>query len=160
MQPFTVVPQMAPVVPEEEEEDDDDYTTFDPRHREAFTGLLFLGHLRKRVIKYGHSFTLKTPTHRERIEAGVLHKKYVNTIAGEIAWSALTVAMYLEAVDDQALPEPIGPAVETHVEDRFNWVVDNIKGEVITRLFEECLLLDDQVANSLRELEASSKRSG
>lgn len=161
MRPMVSIPQDIPEEDEPEVDDTSDIDTkFDPRYREPFVGLLYLGHLQKRVVLYGHSFDLKTPSQRERLEAGVLHKRYANTISSEISWAAIVVALYLQEVDDRSLPEPIGPAVETKVQDRFNWVVDNIKGEIINQLFEECLLLDAQVANTLSELETQVKTAG
>lgn len=160
MRPMVSVPTFPEDDDEEDNDTDDIDTTFDPRYREPFVGLLYLGHLKNRVIKYGHSFDLKTPTQRERLEAGVLHKRFLNTISSEIGWAAIVLALYLEAVDDQPLPEPIGPSVETKVQDRFNWVIDNIKGEIINELFEECLLLDAQVSGTLRELDGLAKTSG
>lgn len=157
MRPFVSIPELPEEEPEEEPMADID-TEFDPKFREPFVGLLYLGSLKNQVVRYGHTFDLATPTQRERLEGGVLHKRFINTISGEIAWAAIVVALYLTSVDGQPLPEPIGPAVATHVADRFNWVIDNIKGELINELFEECLLLDAQVAGVMESLAESTKR--
>lgn len=159
MRPRVSIP-IPETVPEEEPEPnttDGISTEFDPRYREPFIGLLYLGHLRKRVVRFGHSFNLKTPSQRERLEAGILHKKYANTLASEQAWATLVVSLYLESVDDQSLPDPIGPAVETKIEDRFKWVLDNIKPELIGALFDEVLLLDAEVVAALNELDSLAK---
>jgi hypothetical protein len=163
MQPFLGVPVTVP-------EDDadgrtepsgpDDTSGFDQRHREAFTGLLYVGKLSTRVTHFGHSFDLETPSQREKLEAGILHKRYVNTISGDIAWATLTVALYLTAVDDEPLPEPLGPDTQTQVKERFNWVLDNLKPGVVETLFTDCLELDAQVNDVLGELERLSKVSG
>lgn len=154
MEPLVSIP-IVPEIPEEEESSTDEIDTkFDPRYREPFVGLLYLGHLSETVTKYGHTFELETPSQRERLEAGILHKRFVNTISGEIGWAAIVVGLYLRSVDGQDLPEPIGPAAETRVAERYNWVIDNVRGQIINDLFNECLLLDAKVDEVLDELES------
>lgn len=160
MQPLVAVPVRVPEDEPVENEMDEFETEFDPKYREPFVGLLYLGYLKKTVTKYGHSFKISTPSLRERIEGGVLHKRYANTVSAEMAWAAIVVGLYLEEVDGHPLPEPIGPAVDTKVEDRFNWVLDNIKTDLINELFEECLILDATVADTLKELKNVVKISG
>lgn len=142
-------------VPDQSQEDElppggDSVSTFDRRYREPFTGLLFLGKIDKIVSHYGHSFDLKTPTQREKIEGGELHKPYLNTIASEVAWATITVATYLHAVDGTPLPEPLGPR-DSGLRERFNWVLDNLRNQVIQTLFIDCLEMDAQVDKTLEE---------
>lgn len=130
----------------------DELSSFDKRFRDPFTGLLFLGHLEETVAILGHKFRLVTPSQNERLETGILHKKYLNTISSEIGWAAITVAAYLHQVDGSDLPQPIGPA-STGLTDRFSWVIENLKGPVISRVYEQCLLLDSKVNQAITELE-------
>lgn len=157
MRPMVELPLTVPEDEPETRPTDSIETSFDPEFREPFTGLLYLGHLKARVHKYGHTFDLSTPTQRERLEAGIIHKRYVNSISGESAWASLVVALYLDAVDDTPLPEPIGPSVEVNITSRFNWVIDNIKHEIINELFEQCLILDSKVGGALDALREASK---
>lgn len=160
--PYASVPILIPEVPELDDEANDEdedgiESDFDPRYREPFTGLLFLGKLNKTESILGHTFKFRTPSLRERLAAGLLHKKYMNTVSAGQAWSAITVSLYLEEVDGDILPEPIGPDPQTAVESRFNWVVDNINDKVLDRLFEKTLDLDQQVETTLLELEKIAK---
>lgn len=151
-------------VPDEDETTDlpaggDSISEFDRRYREPFTGLLFLGQLTKTVTLFGHSFDLRTPSQREKIEGGIIHKEYLNTIASEIAWATITVATYLRSVDDTPLPEPLGPK-DSGLRDRFNWVIDNLRNQVIQALFIECLALDQHVDRALSEFDRLGEASG
>lgn len=130
----------------------DALSQFDRRYREPFTGLLYLGQLEKTVIHFGHSFDLRTPSQREKIEGGMIHKDYLNTISSEIAWATITVATYLRAVDGTPLPEPLGPK-DSGLRDRFNWVVDNLRNQVVQTLFIDCLGLDEKVDQVLAEFD-------
>lgn len=131
-------------------------TKFDPRYREAFTGLMYIGYLEKTVTIYGHTFDLQTPSQNERLEAGILHKQYINSLSSEIAWAAITVSLYLRSVDGQPLPEPIGPK-DSGLSDRFFWVINNLKNVVIQQVYEEALILDSDVAEVLEELDSVGK---
>lgn len=162
-QPYGVLPVNIPIVPEDAEEEEkeptgpDEISEFDQRYREPFTGLVFLGALRDEFTEFGHSFKIATPNVRERLAAGVLHKKYLNTLAAGEAWQALLVALYLEEVDGEELPEPLGPSPQAKIETRFNWVVDNLRDKVILRLFEKCIDLEQEVDRSLEELDRLAK---
>ena len=127
-------------------------TEFDPRYREPFMGLIYLGKLTKTEILYGHSFYLETPSQSVVLEGGLLHKQYLNSLSSELAWAAIRVGTYLLKVDDKPLPEPIGPA-DSGLNGRVTWILSNLKGQVIQDLYEKCLLLDVQVNDTLRELE-------
>jgi hypothetical protein len=143
-------------VPEEENQD---LSTFDPRYKDPFVGLLYLGSLKKTVKLYGHEFKIETPSQRARIEAGVLHKEFVNTLSAEIGWASLTVASYLQSVDGNPLPAPISTNLrDTGVSDRYDWVVDNLRQPVILALFEECLILDAAAQDALNELSRLGER--
>jgi hypothetical protein len=153
LKPAFSLPEEIPQPPEEETPSGGDaLSQFDARFREPFTGLLYLGHLEDTVEHLGHKFRLVTPSQNERLETGILHKKYLNSISSEIAWAAITVAAYLRQVDGSDLPQPIGP-VDTGLRDRFSWIVENLKGVVISRLYESCLLLDSKVNDAITELE-------
>lgn len=119
---------------------------FDPRHRQAFTGLLYLGALTTEVSLWGHRFVLATPTQTERLQIGPVIQAYVNTLTGEIAYGTAMVAAYLVSVDGQALPQPVltNPK-ETALHDRFRWVTDNLLRPVIDYLYSECMKLEASV---------------
>jgi hypothetical protein len=155
MKPLVALPIFDEDVDEpkkEEKEKTKEPSEFDSRYKEPFLGLLYIGELTKEVMILGHGFFLKTPTQRERLEAGLLHKKYLNSISAEISWASITTALYLHQVDGYDLPLPIGPK-DSGLQGRLDWVLDNIKSTVTQLVFEECLLLDVDVSNVLAELE-------
>jgi acyl-homoserine lactone acylase PvdQ len=145
--------------PEEELPEKDDLSEFDPRYRDPFLGLLYLGFLTKEEEIFGHSFKLVTPGQRTRFEAGLLHKPYLNSMEGENAWATVQVAAYLLAVDGTELPGAIGPK-STGVTERYNWVVDNLHRTVIQDLYLKTLSLEAESAKALEELRRLGEASG
>lgn len=118
---------------------------FDPKHREDFVGLLYVGKLEEQCTVAGHRFSLSTPGQTDRLSMGPLHKPYANTVAGEQAWRTIVVAAYLRQIDGELAPEPLR-SDGNPVEERFRWVLNSIHSDnVITRIYEETLLLDARV---------------
>ena len=128
---------------------------FDPRWRDPFTGLLYLGSLRKRFGFFGHEFRIATPSQDERIEMGLILAPYRGTLTEEIAYQALLVAAYLQEIDGNKLPQPVlNDPKDSALEERFRWVTKNLKAPVIQKIFEECLILDvtvEEVLNAMGE---------
>lgn len=131
---------------------------FDPRWRDPFEGMLFLGRLEKQVTFWGHTFQLVTPSSNERLEISLLTKDYTETIGWEFAYSCALVAAYLVRVDGQDLPQPItNDDKDTALANRWRWVLSSLRKPVIDRLFEACAVLDADVRAIL---EAMGKASG
>ena len=151
-----------PIVEEPEPEGspfDDVDTELDPRSREDFVGLIYLGKLEEPCSIAGHSFVLRTPPQPDRLEMGPLHKPYLNTVSTEAAWRVITVAAYLRRIDSQLAPEPLSPSV-TPLRTRLDWVQNNIYSEhVIERLYDECLLLDGRVREVINALDGQGESS-
>lgn len=144
-------PQQAP--PGEEE-----IPEFDERWREPFTGLLFVGALTDTFSLFGHTFRVSTPDQTEMLQIGQVIDPYARTVTSELAYATATVAAYLIEVDGRPLPQPIFTDVkDTALQNRFDWVIKNIKREVIQEIFNKCLELDSKVA---KVLEAMGKASG
>lgn len=118
---------------------------FDPKYRDDFIGLLYLGRLEDKCVVAGHTFRLLTPGQEDRLSMGAIHKPYANTVVGEQAWRAITVAAYLQEIDGEQAPVPLNsnqPAVAV----RFRWVVNSIHSDLmIARIFDEIMLLDAKV---------------
>lgn len=126
---------------------------FDPRHREAFSGLLFVGALTDEFTLWGHRFVIATPTQTERMQIGPLIREFIDTIAGDLAYATALVAAYLVSVDGEELPKPVvKDAKETALRDRFRWVSDTLQKPVIDYLFSKCLELDQQVDEVLEAM--------
>ncbi len=116
---------------------------FDPRHREALDGLLFLGKTTKSFRWAGHEFVIKTPTVEDLLEAGQLHKDWVGTISDVKAWQALIAAATVVSVDRQVVSVPLHED-DSALRAKFNttikwypWTLDAI--------YDQYLLLDAQV---------------
>lgn len=150
--------------PEQEQEPEPEPTLsetieeFDPRHRQPFSGLLYVGALTGKVSVYGHQFVISTPTQTERLQMGLVVQPYQETMAAEVAYQAALVAAYLVSIDGRELPQPVltNPK-ETALQDRFEWVTENIRRPVIGKLFDHCLELEEKVD---KVLEAMGKASG
>lgn len=144
---------LAPPEPEVQEQTPEPIAPpkeFDPRWRMPFSGLAFLGHLEREFEVWGHRFMIMTPSHLEKMNMGLVHAPYANTLSTEIAFEAAMVAAYLHSVDGTELPKPISnDPKETALHDRFKWVIDTLKRPVISKIYNECLALDTEVEKVL-----------
>lgn len=144
-----------PAPAEEAPQVQEDFTPreFDPKHKEPFTGLLFVGALTDEFELWGHRFVIATPTQTERMQIGPVIKDYADTIAGEMAYATALVAAYLVSVDGHELPKPVVKDIkETALRDRFRWVSDTLQKPVIDYVFSKCLELDQQVDDVLEAM--------
>lgn len=145
-------PPAAPQTPEVEETVLD-YRPFDSKHKDSFTGLLWVGHLDDDIELFGHRFVIVTPTQTERLQIGPVIKEYSDTVTGELAYEAAMVAAYLKSVDGKDLPQPILTSTrDTALRERFNWVTDNLRRPVIQALSERCWNLEAEVAATLEAM--------
>lgn len=126
---------------------------FDPKHRETFRGLLFVGALTSDFELFGHHFRIATPTQTERIQIGLVTREYIDTISTEIAITTAFVAAFLVSVDDQLLPQPIvNNPKETALHERFRWVSENLRKPVIDLIYSKCLELEQEVDEVLEAM--------
>lgn len=134
-------------------------SVFDEKYREDFTGLLYLGKLEDECTVAGHRFLLATPTQDDRLEMGPLHKPWVNTITGEMAWRTIFVAAYLRRIDEEVAPEPLNSSI-TGLRTRFDWVRRSIVSDIIIeKLFEQCMIIDARVRELIEELDGLGESS-
>jgi hypothetical protein len=151
-QPEATTPSDPPAVTEEPEKAEVklDYREFDPKHRDSFTGLLFVGHLDEDFELFGHRFVISSPTQTERLQIGPVIKEFSDTITGELAYQAAMVAAYLKSVDGKDLPQPIlTNARDTALRERFNWVTDNLRRPVINAVSDRCMMLEAEIEDTL-----------
>lgn len=150
---FVEEPPVPPPAPEREV-----IPEFDPKHRQPFLGLLYVGSLVESFSLYGHDFVISTPTQTELLQIGQVIEPFAMTPTVEVAYQTARVAAYLVSIDGQKLPEPVlNDPKETALHDRFRWVSDNIRRPVIDKIFDRCLELDNKVKEAL---EAMGKASG
>lgn len=119
---------------------------FDPKVRQEFEGLLYLGRLTKTFTWMGHSFTIRTLTVGEVLEVGLLHKDYLNTYADVKAYQAAVVAACVMAVDGKPLPMPLtNTPADTSLANRFQYVLRSWHPPVLDAIYEEYLVLEARV---------------
>jgi len=144
-----------PPEPEEPEEDAfvEDVSEFDPKWRQPFSGLLYVGALTDSFEVYGHRFTIATPTLTEHLQIGQVIEPYQSTVMAEVAFQTARVAAYLVEIDGKGLPRPItNDPKETSLHQRFQWVTDNLKRPVINRISDRCYELDAKVEGVLEAM--------
>jgi hypothetical protein len=124
---------------------------FDPKYRESFTGLLFIGKVTKEFKWLGHTFILKSPTVGELLEAGQLHKAYVNTVSDIKAWQSIIVAASIQSIDGRPLTVPITNEVSA-LEAKFNYINVHWYPWTLDVLYEQYILLDKEVADVIEAL--------
>ena len=117
---------------------------FDPRYRETFEGLLYLGMLKKRFKWMGHEFVIRTLLTNEIVEVGVIQKPYVGTLGEMKAYQAASVAAAVLSVDGQPLPIPISDE-DSSLEARFTYVMNHWSPIIIDMLYGQCLELEQEV---------------
>lgn len=139
-----------PVDPEESVE-------FDPKHRTAFDGLLYLGYLSRTFQWMGHSFTIKTLNNEEILAVGQYCRRWGDTLAASKGYQTTVCAMALVSVDERPMPAQLG--TETLMEQlaRRYAVVKGWYGVAFDAIYSEYLLLEEQQA---AVLEAMGKAHG
>lgn len=156
LDPDAVGPYFRMELPEEEPEPEPEPTEtsdLDPRHREDFTGLLYLGRLEEQCTIAGHRFLLRTPGQAERLEMGLIIKPYMNTATVEKAWRLLTVAAYTHQIDSVPSPVPL-TAADTALRARFEWILTSITAEpVIELIYNRCRELDARTRDVVEALD-------
>jgi hypothetical protein len=131
---------------------DEPLPEFDPRHKEAFEGLLFVGALTKDFEWFGHRFRIRTLNSDEVIEVGVITRDYVGTMSDIRAYTTAVVAACLISVDGRAMPQPISTDVaDTPLRNRFDYVKRYFP-LTIDAIYEQYLDLESTVAEVLAEM--------
>lgn len=128
--------------------------SFDPKHRQDFQGLLYLGALTKTVDLYGHEFEIRTLNTDEILQVGLFIKDFNDTIATGKAYATAVVAASVVNVDGRPLPKPYSDDTEvgdTPLRHRFR-VVNQWYPHVIDVLYSEYLALEGRAAEVFEAL--------
>lgn len=134
---------------------------FDPRYKEDFEGLAFLGALEARFSFIGHKFHIRTLATHELLAVGQLIKTYDGTIAQTKAYATAMVALSTVSVDGIGLPSP---HEETDNDlawafQRFDYVAAKWFPYTVDYVYERYLLLEDRVQNVLIEMVEQAKKA-
>lgn len=131
---------------------------FDPRFKQDFEGLLFIGKLTDSFTWMGHRFVIRTIPSDDLLDMGLLHKPFVGTIADVKAYQMLVVAACIVTVDGQAPPFPItNEDADTLLLNRWNFVRKSWFPPTVDVIYERYLLLEKRVEDVI---EAMGKVSG
>lgn len=125
---------------------------FDPRFREDWEGLTYVGYLTKPLTYLGHTFTIKTVDVDTILEIGMLHAPYNGTIADLKAYEALLLAAAVTTVDGRPLAIPLG-LDDTDLTARFN-VVKRWYPATLDYLYNEYMALEklvDEVIEAMQK---------
>lgn len=134
-----------------------DLPEFDPRFRQDFEGLLYLGYLEDDFHWMGHHFVLRTYNTNDVLEIGLLHAKYAGTMGDAKAWQALVCAASVVSVDGKSLPRPISNEPEdTELANKFRYILKWFP-LTIDAVYEKSLELEMRVR---QVLDAMGKASG
>lgn len=136
-----------------QQQDEEPLPEFDPRWKNDFEGLLYLGKLKKMFNYVGHKFVIRTMTVGEVIEIGLLTRDYVNTLGEIKAYQSAVCAACVVTVDGQAPPIPItDERADTVLLNRFTYINAHWFPPIIDKIYEEYLLLEDRVRQVLEEM--------
>jgi hypothetical protein len=105
-------PSIFDPVPEEEvgpllDEEGNRLPEFDPRYRDDFHGLAFIGSLSREFEWLGHKFVIRTLTVDELLAVTLLTKEYDQTMGAGLAYRTAMVALATQKVDGSDLPVPV-----------------------------------------------------
>jgi hypothetical protein len=135
---------------------DEPLPEFDPRWREEFSGLLYVGALTETFSWMGHEFVIRTLTTEELFTVALAVKPYEGTQAQARAWQAAVAAACVVSVDDQGLPVSITRDQGDHAV-RFRYVQTNWHPPVIDAVFSRYWALETRVK---QVVEAMGKATG
>lgn len=126
---------------------------FDPRFRQDFEGLLFIGKLTDNFTWLGHRFVIRTIPSDDLLEIGLLHKPFNATVSDVKAYQMLVVAATIVSIDGQQPPFPISNEVgDTLLNNRFRWVQKSLFPPTIDVIYERYLILEKRVEDVIEEM--------
>lgn len=133
---------------------------FDPRHREAFEGLLYLGALTDEFHWLGHTFVIRSLTVGETLEVGLIHRQYRNSLGDSRAYVTAMVAASILSVDGRPLPQPLtrDPS-DTRLHSQFTYVKDNWYPWVVDKIYSRVVLLEQRVEGVLEAMGEAERRT-
>lgn len=140
------------------QEDQEPLPEFDPKVRQDFEGLLYLGRLTHKYHYLGHEFVIRTITTGETLEIGLLHKPYADTMGDIKAYQAALAAACVVTVDGRPLPAPLTvDASDTALLNRFEYVLRSWFPTVIDMVYEQYLILEDRVRQVMEAMSLASR---
>lgn len=122
--------------------------SFDPRWKEEFEGLLFLGRLQRSFSWMGHRFTIKSLGTDDILAISLVQKPYIGQMGEMKAYQAAAVAASLIEVDGRPMPFPVSRSPDSYeeVQAKFEYVTRNYSPIIIDVIYNASLELEQKVA--------------
>jgi hypothetical protein len=130
--------------------------TFDPRWRNSFEGLAYLGYLDGDVEIPYHSFKVRTLTTGEKIKVVQMIRELEDSIGYPRAYRAAVAAAGLVLVDGK--PLLVGKKSLDVISQKYRYVTDNWYDYVIDILYDKINELEGSVLEVLKELGVYKER--
>lgn len=148
----------AQETPSAEPDEPEPLPEFDPKVRQDFEGLLYLGRLTDSFTWLGHRFVIRTLSAGDILEVGLLHKPYVGSLADVKAYQAALVAACVVEVDGKPMPTPLtNERADTELVNRFEYVLRSWFPPTLDAVYERYRLLEARVEEVI---EAMGKAPG
>lgn len=128
----------------------DTIPTLDPKWRNAFQGLSYIGYLEDSVQIPYHEFKVRTLKTGEKIEVTSLVQILEQSVGYHRAYRAAVAAAGLMLVDGK--PLLVGSKREGVIEQRYRYIIDNWHDYVIDLLYDKINSLEGQVLEIMKEL--------
>jgi hypothetical protein len=152
----------------DEDPPEGDLPEFPDRHREAFTGLAFLGALTAGFEWGGHQFRIRTLTTDENLAGALVVRDWEGTIGHQLAHTTVMAALCIVTVDGQPMmPVPLGepedgavPAAYATAAAKFDWAKTHWYPWTVNEIFRHFLILENQVRQVLDAMEKVPAPSG
>lgn len=132
--------------------------SFDPRCREPFEGLLYLGTLTRAFRWGGHDFKIRSLSTDDILKVGLATAPYDGTAAQVKAYQAACIAGAIVSVDGQPLPLPVDITTDPF-DERFRYVVKKWWPPVIDVVYQEILNLEFEVDRVLKAMERAEGKA-
>lgn len=126
---------------------------FDPRHREDFEGLLYIGALTHEFSWAGHRFKIRTVTTDELLEVGLAQKKYRDSLGDSRAYVTAMAAACIVLVDGKPLPRPLtSDMADTEFSNKFDYVRSHWYPWTVDAVYEEYMKLEARVVEIIESM--------
>lgn len=141
--------------------ENDEPGPFNPKYKEDFEGLAFLGALEARFSFIGHKFHIRTLATHELLAVGQIIKAYDGTIGQTKAYATAMIALSVVSVDGVGLPIPIGESKNDldWAFQRFDYVAAKWFPFTVDYVYERYLLLENRVQDVLIEMAEQAKKA-
>jgi hypothetical protein len=130
---------------------------FDPRVREPFVGLVYLGALEDTFTWVGHEFHIRTLRSDELVEVARCVARYSGTDGYLKAYQGAVTAACVLTADGQRLPGVPLAKGDGVLEENFRYVMGNWFPPVLDKVYEQYILLE---ITAREVIEAMEKASG